>query len=600
MFKRDVRKYSSFHEHIKKLDVLAKVEEYLSNMENINDLTVYQHDNTILITKNTDDYVEQDILQIDKNCIIDDQMVIEEVPLKCNLEEEYIEEIHEDQIDDIEVSSSIKVKSDGFEEIHSDYSFKDERSESYQSSSESPQAKIRKKYVYKVNTNDSLTGEQMSWLKQQVSKSQIIVNGKKLFKCQLCGTVLQIPGSLKKHLRDSHLLKSKEEENERAFRRAFKQEISNSKIEVNPKEGLEFIWKCQRCTDDRIFRSESGLKVHLRYTHIRSQVIDADFVAGCKISIENGKQIKNAWQCPECSKILRSRDGLRNHLKVEHPLLVDKLQTSTDLKDDLEKNVNLEKSQSTSWMSEKLSKVHPRSTHKNENRYVCSPCGLQFVNGSTKRDKSLEIHQQLHIILKTVSQSYELPKCEQCKVMFSNNEDLANHLINHDPDDVFVAEGLSLLVAVKYSEPIGTASNDDFDNWKCGHCAHARFKEEIECIEHQMILHSKQMICPIDYLEFNGIRGLSQFSIHMKNKHLEMFPDLTIACSYCHHEFPNIFDKLTHMKSCDRKEFACDHCPKKFFNKTQLLRHLKIVSGVISFSCDVCQKVSIVKTKCCK
>lgn len=590
MFKREVKKYNSFNENIKKLDLLIKIDDILNSYEDISDLSVYQNESTIIISKNLEEN-EQEIPQNEENCLIeDDGMSIEEDPVKCHIEE-YIDEQEEECI--VEESKEINIKT---EEDTSECSY-DKMTVSYNSLEEKP-IKRRKKYSYKVNTNDSLIPEQIAWIKSQVTKSEIIVNDKKMFKCQICGTVLQIAGSLKKHLRDVHVLKTPDEEDERESKRAFKDEIKSSKIIIETSKGTEIIWKCQRCAENRIFRSEGGLKVHLRYNHIKSHVIDADFVANCKITIEAGGQIKNAWQCPECKKILKSRDSLRNHMKLVHTNVVESLQSS--MKEEEFNDKRSIKTEEMSMLSQSIlinegnwEQLTKRKNQHNLSSIVCEPCGLNFVNGTTKREKSLEIHQQLHIILKVVSQSYELPKCELCKIMFSNNEDLANHLIAHDNEEIFTSEGLSFMVAAKYKESIGTASNDDYSKWKCGHCTCVRFNEEVECIEHLMILHSKQLICPIDYLEFNGIRGLSQFSTHMKNKHPEMFPELTITCSYCKLEFSNVFDKLAHMKICDTKEYACDHCSKKFFSKTQLSRHLKIVSGAISFACDICSKVTI-------
>ncbi|CAG9808265.1 unnamed protein product [Chironomus riparius] len=594
MFKREVKKYNSFTENIRKLDILVKIDEILNNFEDISDLSVYQNERTIIISKNLEEN-EHEIPQNEENCLIENEgMMIEEDPVKCLIQdEEYIDEQEESCI--VEESSSINIKA---EEGTSEYSYKDEQMTDSYNSSEGTSAKRRKKYSYKVNTNDSLIPEQVAWIKSQVTKSEIFVDGKKMFKCQICATVLQIAGSLKKHLRDCHVLKTPDEEDERESKRAFKDEIKNSKILVETSKGTEEVYKCQRCTENRIFRSEGGLKVHLRYNHIKSHVIDAEFVANCKISIEIDGQLKNAWQCPECKKILKSRDSLRNHMKLEHSNVVESLQNSqSSMKEEDFIDKNNIKMEGMSMLSQSISinegswqLLTKKKSHQSLSNVVCEPCGLKFVHGSTKREKSQEIHQQLHIILKVVSQSYELPKCEQCKIMFSNNEDLANHLITHDNEEIFTSEGLSFMVATKYKEPIGTAGNNEYDKWKCGHCINVRFKDEVECIEHLMILHSKQLICPVDYLEFNGIRGLSQFSTHMKNKHPEMFPELTITCSYCKLEFSNVFDKLAHMKICDTKEFACDHCSKKFFTKTQLLRHLKIVSGVISFTCDVCSK----------
>lgn len=601
MFKRDVKKYSDFQTYIKRLKLLSEVDAILSQCTDLSSYSIHQSNETIIVSKEEiidglmpSQMIQDEMCPNDKNDADEESemVVVEEEEVSQVIEEEYIDETdiqeqfgisyeNQTQQETVELTSAEEIV---FSEAAAVSSIeKEEWSEN--SSQSSP--KRKKKYVYKVNTNDDLTEQQLQWIREQVRKSEIQVGGKRMYRCQICGQQLRISGSLKKHLRDSHLLKSKTEQEQKSSRQAFKDEIKRSKIEIETSEGIETIWKCQRCRQNRIFRSEPGLKVHLRYNHIRDQVIDVQFIAKCKISMETSTGIKDAWMCPNCRKILRSRDGLRNHFKLEHPESAEQVSTTTQssVYDLNEGNVDTDPLDKSSLLQ--LARRKPTST---SNFYCCEQCGINFVNGTTKKEKSHDIHQQLHIILKVISKSYDLPRCLQCKIMFSNNEDLNVHSLSHDTDEVFPAEGLSFLVAEKLNEPLGTATLEDIHSWKCGHCPNARFGDEIDCIEHQMILHSKQLICPFDYLEFNGIRGLGLFASHMKNKHPEMFPELSIVCTYCGQVFTNVFDKLSHMKRCETKQYSCDHCDKTFFKKTQLIRHLKIVSGAISFICSICSK----------
>lgn len=580
MFKRDILKYSNIQEHFSILQILSKVEEGIKEFECINDLQVHRSNDSIIISRNYEEYLsEEKVLEVSTESIIEDDnyesqnesIEMLEDSSKVEMLEEVAEEAIEEEVVIIEVLDEVEIPE----------SSKEEEIISEDITDSSSSIDRRKKYTYKVNTNESLTADQVKWIAEQVKHSEMIIDGKFVYKCQICGTVLSIPGTLKKHLRDCHVLKTQKEREDRKNRKEFKDEIKRSKMQVKTTAGIETIWKCERCKFNRIFKSEAGLKVHLRYNHIKNQVIHSDFIANCKVTVETENGPKNGWRCVDCHKVLLSRDTLRYHMKLEHSDTVVAINMQYQQFED-----PTQETQNDSL----ISILESKRKQSDPGPCCCEECGLKFGNGTTKREKSLEIHQQLHIILKVVSQSYELPKCEDCKVMFSNNEELNNHLLTHDTSKVYPAKGMSFLVAEKFKDSIGTAIENDHNAWKCGHCVNTNFNEEIECIEHQMILHSKQLICPFDYLEFYGIRGIGQFCIHMKHKHPEMFPQLTITCSYCGEEFTNVFDKLTHMKNCDTKKFHCDHCQKTFFKKNQLIRHLKIVSGDISFICDICGK----------
>ncbi|KAG5672395.1 hypothetical protein PVAND_002526 [Polypedilum vanderplanki] len=589
MFKRDIKKYNDFQTYITRQQLLLKIDDALTQISDLSNYSVRCINESIIISKDSDDN------NINEPIIEEEEIVVEDVS-SVIIEEEYIDDteqicddpsfnVNEEIIEMEEESTMITDHSieQPLQPVHIEYQEDDIQKEDWNESSESL-AKQRKKYVYKTNTNNDLTEEQAIWIKQQVRKSEVIVEGKKIYKCQICGQLLRIPGSLKKHLRDCHVLKTPNEQEEKSSKQAFKDEIMKSKIDIETNEGVETIWKCLRCTHDRVFRSEAGLKVHLRYSHIRDQIIDAQFIAKCKVSINTATGNKDAWRCPDCLKILRSRDGLRNHMKLEHTESIEQLPNQS-----FRCNYNKVCSSTENLDKNSLLQLAKKRQSDLSNSICCEQCGISFINGTTKKEKSSDIHQQLHIILKVVSKSYDLPRCEDCKIMFSNNEDLNLHSQSHD-DETFPTEGLSYLVAERIKDPIGTAIANDSNSWRCGHCPNVRFADEIDCIEHLMILHSKVLICPFDYLEFSEIRGLGLFCNHMKHKHSEMFPELQIFCTYCQKEFTNVFDKLSHMKICNEKKYSCDHCSKTFFKKTQLIRHLKVVSGAIAFTCDICSK----------
>lgn len=255
MFKRDLKKYSSLKEVMGELVILAKVDDLLKEVEDVSELLVFQRDNAIVISNayEDEDTDEQDLVKHEEF-----EIIIEEAQM-AEAVEEYIEEpvgkyeIPQESIESfqepVEMSQAVLV-----EEVP-------------QAENETDQPKARtkrqksRKYNYPVNTNDQMTEKEKAWVNQQVRECEVNQDGKTFYQCSKCDTCLQIPGSLKKHLRDVHLLKSAQDQQDWNSRKAFKDEIRQSKMIIMTSNGSETIWKCQRCESHRVFRSEPGLKV---------------------------------------------------------------------------------------------------------------------------------------------------------------------------------------------------------------------------------------------------------------------------------------------------------------------------------------------------
>lgn len=575
-FKKDVKKYSSFEKHVRNLKILLKVEESLNTSEKTSELLISFTNNTIFVKEEAstlkDENLESHIES--QEHLIEEYLESQEVETFTGVEdqegaeEEYIYESIEGLVPN---------------QYETEIQFEENHMEDGEEPAVKPKRQRNRVYKYPINTNDRLTTEEKDWINKQVQECTIRIDGKVLYKCPLCDIHLKIPGTLKKHLRDCHILKTMNELNVKKYQKEFRDEINMSKMIVETSDGPETIWKCQRCEMNRIFRSEVSLKVHLRYSHIRSGKIDTNFIAQCKITIDSEFGPKDAWQCQECMKVLRSRDGLRNHMKLEHPDVVaekncDNSCTRLNVKNRAE-NDNLQN----------ILEKKRRSLKSEMTLSSCYECGVQFFNGSTKKEKSCRIHQECHKILNVLSQYFQLPKCDTTKVMFSNNDDLEKYLASDQENLIlFPCEGIIAKVSQVIKEAIGNSEGEN--SWKCGHCG-AKYQTEFDCNAHVIILHSKKLICPIDHMEFEGNRGISLFNIHMQNKHTEFFPDLEISCTYCSMaHFSSHFEKLKHMRTCSAKKFTCDHCGKKYFLKTDLLRHLKIVNGAIKYVCDICEK----------
>jgi uncharacterized C2H2 Zn-finger protein len=367
-----------------------------------------------------------------------------------------------------------------------------------------------------------------------------------------------------------------------------KEEEKQSEIILETEKGQKKIWECKRCREPRYFRSESGFKTHMKILHLLTRNIDENKVANCR---DIGEKI---WKCSICTVTTKTKEGFMSHVSQAHPGVFDN--------DD--KGENQETKSTTNIVSIPLRSQNPDELVLqklavqvvNERggalkvdgyKFSCNECGLFF-------SKHYPTHVEAHKTLKQLTNCYELPNCQQCRVIYSNEDAMLKHLEWHIEESevlpAYPSVGLAFYGGKEFKPPTGSADDAvDESTWKCGHCF-AMFWDEDECVEHMMLLHMETLICPVDHLEFSGNRGLAQFCLHMKNKHPEKFPNFKFSCTYCKADFSSIFDKLSHMRNCVEKKLICDGCGKRFFSKVKLAHHLRIEKGILRYSCNLCSK----------
>lgn len=407
----------------------------------------------------------------------------------------------------------------------------------------------------KLNTLNDLDEGQINWIREQVTAGEYMKGRKKVFKCQVCDCQLSHQASLTRHLRDVHVLK-----NDTKSRENFKGEVNNSKLVVETQAGLEVIWKCQRCEIDRIYKCEQAFKLHLRMTHIRATKVATALITACKVSIVDGESSRDAYQCPDCGRIFRQRETLRFHIKSEHPNI-----NEDETKERLQKEQEIRKMSKSGQAIVRISQSLEHKLQVGKSANFCHECGLKFQTSKQRMKASL--HTQCHEVFKIIAECQHLPSCEACRMIFNSEDALRRHESMHENAEsiaLIPADGLSLHGAVFYKVSTGDA-DDAVDEavdevaWKCGHCR-VRYFDESYCVTHIMLLHMTSLVCFIDNREFSGAGGMSKFSQHMRNKHPELFPDLTFPCGSCKTEFNTIYEKLAHQKVCSSKKFECDNC----------------------------------------
>lgn len=411
------------------------------------------------------------------------------------------------------------------------------------------------------------------------------------WRCPECKKLYRTSVGLKNHFKSNHsyvdfgsekyqLQLKKAEERKKILEETEKQ----SEIMLTTQVGPRKIWQCVKCDEPRYYKSERGFKAHVRSSHLQNNIVDEDKISQCLVADEVSKQ--KSWKCSLCNVSTKTKAGFISHIAQTHP-------SEFEVREEIRKLVSPGKNAKPiaddvlQDLTEQVALQNRGKLKIGGYKYPCDECGLFFI-------KRLPIHVEAHKTFAQLVPFYQLPKCEECRIIYCSEEGMMKHLEWHSEDSEFIqalpARGLAYYGGKVFREPSGTAE-DAIDEmvWKCGHCF-AAFWEEDECVQHQMMLHMEVLKCPLDQLEFTGNRGISQFCVHMKNKHPELFHNLVYPCTFCKVEFRSIFEKLSHMKCCNEKKLECDLCGKKFFSKIKLAHHLKIESGLLIYECSLCDK----------
>lgn len=233
----------------------------------------------------------------------------------------------------------------------------------------------------------------------------------------------------------------------------------------------------------------------------------------------------------------------------------------------------------------KLPRKRSRTIHvstvesKQDHRLYCAECGYQFNTVSHFR-----AHRNGHSLFEVVAKVSEFPTCPGCNFMFCDETALEMHEINDHSR--IPMHGKFLRTGSKRTDSIEVKIDNSVI--KCGHCPR-EFGDIHSCRVHQYLCHVTVPRCPFEKREFNKNQA---FSIHLKNNHPEIFDDNEIfKCKSCELNFDNLYDKLKHMKNCEKMKFECHHCDKKFRLRCYLKTHLQQVSGITSITCTICGKI---------
>lgn len=315
-------------------------------------------------------------------------------------------------------------------------------------------------------------------------------------------------------------------------------------------------------------KNEEGEEVDK--TWLRQEIQRSKFV----VQTETGEK-RVIFRCSLCNHSSNSSSGLRYHLLMKH----------------LKNHDNNFQEQRKPFNSSQTEEIF---YHTTKSKNFCNECCLKF-----KDARALQLHEKCHELFSIVAHLSVFPTCNTCNQKFITEELLQRHLIKHDVNEsllnpIAVNPGAVRLQGKSSASneyvSIGETTEIEYA-WKCGHCESKFFSKEEHCNLHILMAHTTSFTCPIDKMEFTGFKSVSLFVHHLRNKHPELFPNLSFTCTFCDLTFTTIYDKLSHMKTCKNKLYECDHCGKKYWKKGDVLNHLKVyVTEEVQFRCSICSK----------
>lgn len=331
-------------------------------------------------------------------------------------------------------------------------------------------------------------------------------------------------------------------------------------------------WDCRNCDPSLRFYDEEDFINHLQWVHINyeEEIIEENETEMLEDDYENTEVIEEQ---------LETSDSTQPHEEIN----------ATQLRC---RHCPFESQDNRVFKSHQLAHLDKNFHLSRFEKLFCADCCYQFTTQA-----HFQSHLNGHQIYRVVSKYSEFSLCIECNIMFCDDKFLSQHQDSHSHDKDFVpmmipSEGSFLKLGHHRPDFEKACDVPPSDSIKCGHCF-KMFADKESCNLHQLIFHVNTLRCPIENRVFKGNQA---FSIHMKNNHPELFPDEdNFKCSVCKKKFTNLYDKLKHMKSCDKKKFLCPHCDKRFSQKCYLNTHLRQVSGETSISCEVCGKICLSK-----
>jgi len=286
------------------------------------------------------------------------------------------------------------------------------------------------------------------------------------------------------------------------------------------------------------------------------------------------KQKETDLTCPVCNKVLRSRNNLKEHIRIKHDgeskresLLIKSLSETNPSQDDQEDEIDLTCPTCDQVLTSKhFLEEHIRTRHKgepkseiveDENDLTCPACDKVFKSrNNVKEHIRVQHNGEVKKIMKVMWE------CKICGESFIKNLKRYNHLKSvHD--------------ATKNKK------------WKCMECLEDSFQRKLQLLEHLQTVHNVKYECSICNIVFHNHYTVCR---HYEKKHPEI--EKPWFCKICKKSFLGLISFRNHISVVHKgnKPHLCPSCGRGFPKVSMLNTHIKVIHEKIRLDCPKCDK----------
>ncbi|KAB0803175.1 hypothetical protein PPYR_00145 [Photinus pyralis] len=325
-------------------------------------------------------------------------------------------------------------------------------------------------------------------------------------------------------------------------------------------------YDCRIC--NRIFENYVEFYSHVRSHFIRQSIcIHCGEKVGGKLKFHVCTHSEESNICVYCLIVFKTSEDLEKHLKTHVPEVLH-MYLCDICGEGFQENTALE--------------THSLSHSGGTPQYICEYCGQSFVLLQTYRKHEQRFHSN------TVKDG-QIHKCNNCLKVFSNPKSLVQHFKIHTAQEQLKCDICGLTFRLPFSYNVHMflhkvrMSTFNSMSLNCAFCFDM-FTNKDDLEEHLLDHIEKPYQCHECHKFFPTKAKVKQHLIHHSGER-------PYTCEYCSKTFKNPTTLYQHKKiHIGKRPYVCKICLRSFIQQQQLTSHMFTHTGEKKYVCQYCGK----------